>query len=192
MTEIAQKSSFARLCASLSPVKFYTRDADLIYTGNTGRKYWFRDEATYSNLRWRLNRVLTVSLGLVAFAALFMRVDAAMIVLCWIVIGTFIFENAQVKPRGIRIHSRTDEFLTEVRRQLPSSVITPDFPQDWHGEAFFDIELDGATCTVSFRPDAGFGFFGPTPGFGERPVDIIKSVRDAVKEVRKRLNDAKP
>jgi hypothetical protein len=192
LTEIAQKSSFRRLCASLSPVKFYMRDADLIYTGNTGRKYWFRDEAAYRNLRWRLNRVLTVSLALVAFAALFMRVDAAMIVLCWIVIGTFIFEDAQVKPRGIRIHSRTDEFLTEVRRQLPYSVITPDFPQDRHGEAFFDIELDGATCTVSFRPDAGFGFFGPTHGFGERPVDIIKSVRHAVKEVRKRLNDAKP
>lgn len=192
MTEIARISPVTSVFALLSPVNFYMRDADRIFTGNTGRKYWLRDDRTYDYLRYRLNRALMVGLGLVLIVAIFLRVEWAMIVFCWVLAGTFVFEHAQVQAHGIRVPNAAAEFLIEVRRQQSHGTVTPDFPNGWQGDAFFDIENGEATCTVSFRPGVGFGFSGSDHIYGERPEKIIKSVRDAVKEVGKRLNDAKP
>lgn len=191
MTQIVQTLAVTRLCDWLSPVNFYMRDADRMYTGNTGRKYWLRDDETFTHLSQRLNRSLSFGLVLILVAAIFLGVNWAMLTLCWVVAGTFIFEHTQIKERGVRVPNAADEFLLEIRRQLPGCTVTPDFPNAWQGEAFFDIEAGESRCTVSFKPGAGFGLYSRDSRFRERPNCFVTSVSGAVALAADRIIDGK-
>lgn len=77
---------------------------------------------------------------------------------------------------------RIDEFVALIRR-VPGVEATVDRPDDAKGESFIDITGPGLDTQVSYRPSVGFGLFGASDGFGQRPDVLIADPAEAIELV---------
>jgi hypothetical protein len=84
------------------------------------------------------------------------------------------------------IDSREEFVLVLASLGLNAEADAPDAPS---GEVFIDIFRDGFTMEVSYRPDAGFGFYADGDShFGQRPAHVVKSCDEAVRTVVDKFN----
>ena len=74
-----------------------------------------------------------------------------------------------------------------ITRELPGTHASVDQPESASGSWFLDLEWNGATAVVEWRPAEGFGVGGDDAGYGEGPEFVTTSVEEAARTAVDRL-----
>lgn len=72
----------------------------------------------------------------------------------------------------------------KVRERVPGSKISEDLAEHPTGSSFLDLEYEGHTAVVEWRPGKGFGISsGPAEGLGIGPGEVYSSAEQVLVRV---------
>lgn len=76
-----------------------------------------------------------------------------------------------------------EQLQAELQRRLTDASIRVDAPSSPEGTWWVDVERQGHTASVEWRPRVGFGVAGPDGGYGEGPDVVVDDAATAADHV---------
>lgn len=76
-----------------------------------------------------------------------------------------------------------EQLRAELQRRLADAYIRIDAPGSAEGTWWVDVEHQGHSASVEWRPKVGFGVAGPHGGYGEGPDVVIQDAAAAADHV---------
>jgi hypothetical protein len=76
-----------------------------------------------------------------------------------------------------------EELRREITDRLRDAAVTIDSPDVAEGAWWVDVERNGRTASVEWRPGRGFGIAGPGGTYGEGPDYVVNDAVTAAQEV---------
>lgn len=80
-----------------------------------------------------------------------------------------------------------EQLQAELHRRLAGANIRVDAPTSPDGVWWIDVEREGHSASVEWRPKVGFGVAGPDGGYGEGPDVVVEDVETAADHVARLL-----
>lgn len=72
----------------------------------------------------------------------------------------------------------------KVRERVPGSKVSEDLAEHPTGSSFLDLEYEGRTAIVEWKPGKGFGISsGPVEGLGTGPDEVYSTIEQALERV---------
>jgi hypothetical protein len=79
--------------------------------------------------------------------------------------------------------AQVEELQREIRRRLSDANVSVDPPENGSGSWWVDVERDGRTASLEWRPNTGFGVATPGGAYGEGPDYVVADPSAAAEHI---------